>query len=407
MLKSHSGSYVILVLLAILLAGAVFSISLMKAPTKQLNIKKVDNISATSTGDSQFNHPLYCEKDDDCTLQTPVDCNICGCGTPVNVQNYVTPRCDIQSTDCDNACPQIDVNCVNNRCIAQGKNNWQVVDNIDIVNQQFTFDGCGQLTDYTDYSWYPELEQSINGEDIDSNDILELCYSKNAQMVVFIVEGSYCKSGDIYRLDIGRDNMLHANVIDHDRGCLAGFREFGKRVGNNIKVTGIDGDAGCTAEMYYDYNFMSNSVELISEYDWCFEDKENGDWSYHAGSLCEDEPTITAIGRARYPVHPKYSDQLHFLGELFTADECGADRLAEIHGVYENQYTLGSSLSLEANPSAELIDTLDSIGYFCTVKTNKYRCDQWELMQIVPLDDILQLKPYYKELKSDDCLNCG
>jgi hypothetical protein len=414
MLKSYPGSYAILALLAVVLAGAIASTALLTAPARQRVAVTVTNetfnigTQRIATGNPWLDNPLYCEKDADCTLQI-TSCNDCSCGKPINVQSQTAAVCTENYVDCDSACPPVTLHCINNQCAAKSKSNWQVVNNLDIVHQQFTFDGCGQISDYEEYDWYSELASKASKAGFEPNEISELCYSENGQMAVFIVHGSYCQSGDIYRLDIGKDNLLQANVIDHDRGCLAGFKEFGKRIGNIIKVIGSGGDAGCTAEMYYDYNFLSNYVELVSEYDWCIDDggRNNGTWTYHAGSLCEDEPKITGIGRELYPTDPKYATDLNYLGELFTAAECGTARLEKIFGVNDNQYSLGSSLRIATEPSPELIDILQSIGYFCTIKTSPYACTEWELLQPAPLEDILKLKPYYKELLRDDCLGCG
>ena len=411
MLKSYPGSYAIMAIIAIVLAGAIASTALLTAPTQQRIAVTVTNQSINTgsqiidTGDPWMDNPLYCEKDADCLLQS-AGCSQCHCGKPVNFKNHVEVACTGVVEDCETTCTPVSLHCIENQCVVKKTNNWQVVKNIDIVNQQFTFDGCGRVTEYQKYNWFQDFEWQLAEAEVNLSEIRELCYSENGQMVVFIVPQGYCKSGNIYRFDIGSSNMLKADVIGHDRGCLAGFDGFGKRIGNFIKVTGTDGDAGCSSEMHYDYNFLSNYVELISEFNYCQQDRDNGTWSYHAGSLCDDEPKTSAIGRELYPTDPKYGE-LDFLGELFTAAECGSERLNQLYGVQDNQYYLGSNLTTVDNPSKELVETLQSIGYYCTIKTNPYACNAWELPKVIPLHDMLKLKPYHKEIEYNDCLNCG
>ena len=124
-------------------------------------------------------------------------------------------------------------------------------------------------------------------------------------------------------------------------------------------------------------------------------------------ALCTDDSVGTAIGSDVYPIDSKYKS-IHFLGQLFTAANCGEERLSKIWGVDGEDYTLGSAIWLIDNPSSSLVDTLKSIGYQCADKISDDSCKEWELEEIVKINDLLKLEPYYKNFKQDDCRRgCG
>lgn len=122
--------------------------------------------------------------------------------------------------------------------------------------------------------------------------------------------------------------------------------------------------------------------------------------------LCTAKPTGTEIGRDVYPIDPKYKG-LEFLGQLFTAFNCGPKRVSEIFGVKSEDYTLGSSVWLKSNPSQSLINTFKSIGYACGDKNPNESCKKWELWTTVKVKDLMKLEPFYENFEADDCTNCG
>ena len=125
-------------------------------------------------------------------------------------------------------------------------------------------------------------------------------------------------------------------------------------------------------------------------------------------SYCTQDPYSPeiGIGGEYYPVDPKYGN-LNWLGQLFTADDCGGERVKELMMVNGDNYTFGSAIWLKDNPSQSLINILKSIGYTCGETTNENICKKWELNETVKVKDLLKLKPYYEEFQSDDCRNCG
>lgn len=130
------------------------------------------------------------------------------------------------------------------------------------------------------------------------------------------------------------------------------------------------------------------------------------DTSYANSALCTDAPTLTDIGRDVYPIDPKYAG-LGFLGQLFTAYNCGSTRVSKIFGVDGDNYTVGSTIWLKNNPSQSLISTFKSIGFKCNEEASDASCKEWELRGSVKVDELMKLEPYHESFKADDCINCG
>jgi len=131
----------------------------------------------------------------------------------------------------------------------------------------------------------------------------------------------------------------------------------------------------------------------------------------NSSAYCTKEPEPTAIGRDIYPVNIEKYGNIGFLGELFTADDCGSTRVSLIFGVDGNNYTLWPDIGLRNAPSKELLLVLQSIGFepgsTCSGSQNINTCTHWSLEKTVSLSEILKLKPYAKEIKSSGCINCG
>jgi hypothetical protein len=121
---------------------------------------------------------------------------------------------------------------------------------------------------------------------------------------------------------------------------------------------------------------------------------------------CIDSPTVTEIGRDVYPIADKYK-QLQFLGQLFTASDCGTERLSKIFGVKNGQYTQGATITLNAPPSVKFLATLKVVGFICSEQKIESQCSQWQLEKSVNVKDILKLKPFADKIKQDDCYICG
>jgi len=120
---------------------------------------------------------------------------------------------------------------------------------------------------------------------------------------------------------------------------------------------------------------------------------------------CVAEPTPTEIGSVVYPISDQYS-HLHFLGQIFTAAECGQDRLAEVVDaiqpeVYEDgEYGLGVNVILEGGVPSEVVQTLTSRGFQCV----DLQCQYEDTIQV---NTLVELKEYAHYFERDDCIRCG
>ncbi len=123
--------------------------------------------------------------------------------------------------------------------------------------------------------------------------------------------------------------------------------------------------------------------------------------------LCTQEPEVLMSGRPVYPIKPEFS-QIGYFGQLFTAADCGMDRVEQLSGVTNGQYTLHPDIGIVENASAGLIYALQTIGFTCSQENvDDFSCTHWTLWNDVPVADILQLEPYAAEITSAGCINCG
>ncbi|MBD3330668.1 hypothetical protein GF354_04020 [Candidatus Peregrinibacteria bacterium] len=182
---------------------------------------------------------------------------------------------------------------------------------------------------------------------------------------------------------------------------------------NSVSSLSEKGIIGGYPDGTFGPNKYVNRAELAVMMDRLIEYMENGEVAIVEiesdpvpSKLCTSEPTVTDIGSTIYPIDSKYSN-LNFLGQLFTAYECGADRVGQLFGVNGDSYTLGSSISLLDYPSQNLIDAFDTIGFTCHDENINENCKSWQLWETVNVDDMMMLEPYYQEFAGDDCTTCG
>lgn len=121
-------------------------------------------------------------------------------------------------------------------------------------------------------------------------------------------------------------------------------------------------------------------------------------------SLCTAPAEIMASGKPRFPVAPQYQS-IAYLGQFFTAADCGSARLTQMVGTTETQYQMGSRLSLKQEPTPDFKKVLMSVGYRCASASAP--CTEWKLAKTVSIEQILRLRPFANQIASDDCIFCG
>lgn len=153
--------------------------------------------------------------------------------------------------------------------------------------------------------------------------------------------------------------------------------------------------------IYIDGELFSNKYhDLITAY-YISENEAKNKTSIEP-FFCTQTPALMESGRLIYPINPKY-EKLRFLGQLFTAADCGEERLQKIPGVEGGKYTFGSTIWFKYKLPLYTIRLFKDIGFECTSED----CKEWELKKSVEVKDLLKLKPYYYYIEVDDCVNCG
>lgn len=127
--------------------------------------------------------------------------------------------------------------------------------------------------------------------------------------------------------------------------------------------------------------------------------------------LCENGPKTLEGGFEIYPVNNTYScdeanDSCNYsaniLGELFTADDCGEERVKEIYGDSGNFHAFGLRIDLADKPARyDFLNNLEKIGFKC-LKVNKSQlgpnensCSEFILDEPVKTEDLLKLKKFF------------
>jgi len=140
--------------------------------------------------------------------------------------------------------------------------NSGIINHFLIADKEISFNNRGKINKYKNSPWYPNFLDIININNIELNDISEICLSDDSTKLLAITKGSYCITGLIFQYDITEDTLVKAMLNDKGISCIAWPEEFGPRNGLTISLQGFTVDAGCAGHMYYDYNYVENVVEL-------------------------------------------------------------------------------------------------------------------------------------------------
>jgi len=294
-------------------------VSRCKSNLENLSTNDKDTCYTINATEKNYARPSLCDKISDITRKNLCymeianrikDSNICDKITDDKIKNgcviyseeiYIEDDIvkDIQLSQLDNDISQ-QINSIENLFIQEGSlsddileqqinllldkitEKENLINNEEITNTaEYTisnFDNCSNIESYEDKNWYNDLKKSLSERNILLENISDSCFSDEGQILILKKQGSYCNFGNIYRYDINKKILEMAVIMDKETGCLASPNEFGKRENDIIKLIGIWADAGCDSEMYFDYNYISNIVELKKEFGYCLQDKENGTW---------------------------------------------------------------------------------------------------------------------------------
>lgn len=122
---------------------------------------------------------------------------------------------------------------------------------------------------------------------------------------------------------------------------------------------------------------------------------------------CDEEVTTDASGKTHFPVADAYKGW-GYLGELFTADDCG--RVDEIQEVKDGLWQLGARITFDRAPDEMLRNALLDAEFFCASSIgDEDICKEWHLTDPVPVETLIPLQRYVDdiEVKHIDCVYCG
>lgn len=147
------------------------------------------------------------------------------------------------------------------------------------------FDRCGHIDRYVRQDWNGTFYKKLISNGIYKEDITDSCLSLDEKFLIFVQPGIYCSESDIYMYDTSSDKLEKANLnTGSHEGCLSSAIAFGTRSGTVIPLIGYGGDAGCSFEEYFEYDFTKNTVTLKKSYGICESDiidGESGTWVYY------------------------------------------------------------------------------------------------------------------------------
>ncbi len=122
---------------------------------------------------------------------------------------------------------------------------------------------------------------------------------------------------------------------------------------------------------------------------------------------CTQEPVDAPGGTKQYPIRSPF-EQLGYLGEILTAEECTATRLREVAGTdrkgRSQQYP---SLVLSKLPSPDLRRYLEQAGFQCQSHTDPNMCRHWGSPSDVSMASLLGLRQYAGAIASFSCPTCA
>lgn len=120
---------------------------------------------------------------------------------------------------------------------------------------------------------------------------------------------------------------------------------------------------------------------------------------------CTAWPETKDNGDVTNPVAAAYA-RLPGLGPIFTASDCGSDRLHDLYGDLEGKVS-DLRIVLKKAPSSGLYNALYAVGFAPTSGNDSAASLHWEVTGTVTIEELLTLKPYARELSYDDCDRCG
>lgn len=104
----------------------------------------------------------------------------------------------------------------------------------------------------------------------------EGCLSKDGSLFILVVPGMYMDGGNhVFRYFTAQNILQEAEKVNEEKGqeWFDPPFEFRNRVGDIVKMFGMNGDAGCGLKSDYEYNFVKNEVKVVKTCSSCDDEK--------------------------------------------------------------------------------------------------------------------------------------
>ena len=166
------------------------------------------------------------------------------------------------------------------------------------LDKPVAFDRCGSMGDFKSETWYGAFSDSVGKFDVMSleqagrifdsgknpeftspqsvivkygkvnpDSIGMVCYSGKGNLVIAVYGGGgACGEGNVFRYDTVNNVIEKAAILTSPDECGT-FAEFGKRKDGVIPVIANLEQAGTLSKIYYDYNFVNNTIKAVKKCD--------------------------------------------------------------------------------------------------------------------------------------------
>lgn len=240
------------------------------------------------------------------------------------------------------------------------------------------FDGCKGIGSYIGQDWFRDADEKAKAMGVYFHPVSTpiACLSDEYMIAVVMID---LWRSIVVRYDRADGKFATARLEGPGPSPVA--NTFGKRVDNLVPLV-LDSCRSGT------YDVRRNIITA---------DGERCEVKY-----CELEPfEAQIVGSSVFPISPDYK-HLIYLGQLFTAADCGEARLTQRapDGLFWEQ---GLRIVLAAKASPGLEKELRTMNFQCI----DAGCIAWELRTSITVQELLKLRPYAAEMVRDECAYCN
>lgn len=127
----------------------------------------------------------------------------------------------------------------------------------DVIKNKRT---CGGHQSLKNVTWLPQLFELARQKEISLYALQNICYT--GDYFVFQLEGAYMTPGLLYTYTPATNTVVQLD--DGLYGLPGGFSQFDEYKDGLLAVSGGDGDAGCSANFWYEFSPVTNQTRLVN-----------------------------------------------------------------------------------------------------------------------------------------------